>query len=237
VTVAPSAAPSQGASGARVAAGTFLGLLSERERQALDALGVPRRFPTGALLMFEQEPGDRVMILLAGRIKVTRIEHDGHEVLLSIRDPGDVIGELSCLDGEARIASVTALEPVEALVIATPAFRAHLESVPRVAVVLFSVVIKRFRDTTIKLMQFAASDTTGRLAARLVELADRYGSERQGRIEIDPALSQEELAAWTGASRAGVAKALQTLRELGWIETQRRRIVVVELDQLRARAA
>lgn len=235
-SVSPKAASQAEPPGSRVRPGSFLDLLDAGERQALHALGISRRFPSGALLMFEQEPGDRVMILLEGRVKVTRVEHDGDEVMLSIRDPGDVLGELSCIDGQPRIGSVTALEPVEALVISTPTFRAHLERVPRVAVVLFSVVTGRMRETTLKLMQFAALDTTGRLAARLVELADRYGSEREGRIEVDLALSQEELASWTGASRAGVAKALQTLRELGWVQTSRRRIVIDELDRLRARA-
>ena len=217
--------------------GSFLELLTPNERAELTALGVQRRFPKGALLMFEREPGDRVMIQLVGRVKVTRVEQDGHEVLLGIRDPGDVLGELSCVDGQPRISSVTALEPVEALVVPTSAFRAYLERAPRVAVVLLEVLIGRFRETTLKRTQFAATDTIGRLAARLVELADRYGMPREKGIEIDLGLSQEELASWTGASRAGTAKALQTLRELGWIATDRRRIVIEQLDQLRRRAA
>jgi CRP-like cAMP-binding protein len=102
---------------------------------------------------------------------------------------------------------------------------------------LLEVVARRFRDTTIKRSQFAASDTLGRVAARIVELSARYGSPSEGGIEIALALSQDELAAWSGGSRAGVAKALQTLRELGWIETHRRRIVVREPEALRRRAA
>lgn len=76
----------------------------------------------------------------------------------------------------------------------------------------------------------------GRLAARLVELAERYGEVSDAGIVIGVPLSQEELAAWVGASHAGVAKALQTLRELGWIGTQRRRIVVHDLEALRGRS-
>jgi len=50
-------------------------------------------------------------------------------------------------------------------------------------------------------------------------------------------LSQEDLAAWTGASRAGVADVLRAMRELGWLQTDRRTIVVRDTDALRARAA
>jgi len=50
-------------------------------------------------------------------------------------------------------------------------------------------------------------------------------------------ISQEELASWAGASRAGIAQALQVLRELHWLETQRRRIIIRDAAALRARAA
>jgi CRP/FNR family transcriptional regulator, cyclic AMP receptor protein len=188
------------------------------------------------VLMLENEPSERVLVLTAGRVKVSRTNDDGHEVILSIRDPGDVLGELSAVDLQPRIATVAALEAATAAVIPAGAFRAHLERTPRVAVALLEVVTQRFRETTVKRAQFATSDTIGRLAARLVELAERYGEPSTDGIELVSPLSLEEIAAWTGASRAGVAAGMHTLRELGWIQTQRRLIVVRDLDALRNRA-
>jgi CRP/FNR family transcriptional regulator, cyclic AMP receptor protein len=112
---------------AEVAPGTFRAMLDPQEWATLYTLGVPRSFPRGSVLMFEHDPGDRVMILIAGRVKVWRVEEEGHEVVLSIRDPGDVLGELAFIDGQPRTATVTALERVEALVISEHAFRAHLD--------------------------------------------------------------------------------------------------------------
>ena len=96
---------------------------------------------------------------------------------------------------------------------------------------------RRFRDADLKRVEFGASDTVGRVAARLVELADRYGEPTDEGIRITLPLSQDELGAWTGASRAGVAAALRTLRDLDWIDTQRRRITVLDRDALAARAS
>jgi CRP/FNR family transcriptional regulator, cyclic AMP receptor protein len=126
---------------------------------------------------------------------------------------------------------------VEAIVMPGEAFRSYLENTPRVAVVLLEIVARRFREATTKRLQFADSDTMGRLAARIVELADRYGEPGDGGITIDSPISTEELASWTGASRAGVAQALQSLRELGWIHTERRRMTITDPQALRARAA
>jgi CRP/FNR family transcriptional regulator, cyclic AMP receptor protein len=215
----------------------FLRLLNPAECAAIVELGTRRRFARGAVLMFENEPGDRVTVLLEGRVKATRLGEDGRETLLSIREPGDILGELSVVEDLPRIASITALEPVEAVIIAASRFRSHLEHTPRVAVVLLGVVTRRLRDATVKRSQFATSDTLARLAARLLELGERFGEASDNGLVVESPLSQEELAAWTGASRAGVAQALHTLRDLGWIHTDRRRITICNESALRARAS
>jgi CRP-like cAMP-binding protein len=185
--------------------------------------------------MFEREPGERVILLLGGRVKATRVGEDGREIMLSIRDPGDLLGELASIDGHPRLATATALEPVDALVMAATTFRRHLEATPRVAVVLLEVVARRFREATVKRAEFTSLDTMGRLSARIMELGERYGQETDEGLTVVSPLSREELAAWTGASRAGVAQALQSLRALGWVRTQRRTLVVRDPQALRTR--
>ena len=221
----------------RPAPGTFGALLTDEERLALERLGVRRRYPRGSTLIVQGGADRRVVLLVSGRVKVFRVDEAGREILLSIRDPGDLLGELGAIDRKPGVASVAALDPVEALVIEADAFRRHLETAPRVAVAVLEVIVRRFRETTERRSQFSSSDTMGRLAARIVELADRYGRPGPDGTVIDLPISQEELAAWTGSSRAGVVAAIQSLRELGWIETSRRRIVVADLDAMRARSA
>jgi CRP-like cAMP-binding protein len=188
--------------------------------------------------MFQNEPDDRIMVLLDGRVKVTRTDEHGRDLLLSIRDPGDVLGELAFIDGQSRVASVTALDPAQALVMPAAIFRRHLETTPRVAVVLLEIVAHRFRDATVQRSQLGTLDTMARLATRIVELAERYGvSSPEGQSIVEMPISREDMATWTGASRAGLADALRRLRELGWVQTEGRRLVVLDIDALRARAA
>jgi CRP/FNR family transcriptional regulator, cyclic AMP receptor protein len=217
--------------------GTFLASLSEGERESLYRIGVVRSHTRGAVLIFQGEVDDRTMILLAGRVKVARVEQDGRELMLDIRDPGDLLGELAFIDGGSRVATVTALEPVQALVTPARTLRRHLETTPRLAVVLLEILAHRFRESSVRRSQFATADTMGRLAARILDLADRYGEPSEEGIRLTSPLSQEDLAAWTGASRAGVAEALRTMRELGWVQTDRRKILVRNSGALRERAA
>lgn len=214
---------------------SFLSRLAEAEREALLTIGVRRTFPAGSVLLFQDEQDDRVILILAGRVKVIRADQDRHELLLAIRDPGDLLGELAFIDGLPRVATVTALEEVEALVMNAGALREHLRVSPDVAVALLESVTARFREDSVQRMQLAALDTLGRVCARITELAERYGRTTDAGIEVEMPISQEELATWTGASRAGVAKALQTLRELGWLETERRVLIVRDVESLRGR--
>jgi CRP/FNR family transcriptional regulator, cyclic AMP receptor protein len=217
--------------------GTFLALLSDGDRDSLLKLGGPRRFSRGQHLMHQGEPGDRVLILLKGHVKANWIDPRGRETVLSFRGPGDVLGELTFSHAEPRSSNVTAIEPVEAQALAASEFRVYLEQRPTAALTLIDVISRRFRDANRKRVQFGDLDTVGRVAARLIELCERYGDRTDSGIQIRLPVTQEDLGSWTASSRASVAGALRTMRELGWIKTERRRITVLDLEALTQRAA
>jgi len=217
--------------------GTFLALLSDRDREALLQLGGSRRFARGERLMYQGEPGDRVLFLLAGHVKASVADSRGHEQVLSFRGPGDILGELTFTDAGPRSSSVIAIEPVEARAIAAAEFRGYLERMPTAALTLIDVISRRFREANVARRQFGDLDTVGRVAARLIELCERYGDRADAGIRIRLPITQDDLGSWTASSRAGVASALRTMRELGWIETERRRITVLDGEALARRAA
>jgi CRP-like cAMP-binding protein len=220
----------------QAAARGFLSVLSEEEREALVERGTRRRFPRGTALFHEHDESDHVVVVLSGRLKVYSVTSEGKEVVFAFRNPGDILGELSALDRRPRSAGVAAIEPVEALFVAAIDFRAFLQRHPRVALLLLEMLSWRLRDADRKRVEYAAFDSVGRVAARLVELSEEHGQPAGEGVEITLPLSQDELAGWTGSSREAVSKALHTLRELGWVETSRRRITVLDLESLRRRA-
>jgi CRP/FNR family cyclic AMP-dependent transcriptional regulator len=215
----------------------FLGALSAEETDALSSRGIPRRFAHGTALFHERQTPDRVMVVTSGSVKLTAMNDDGKEALLALRGPGDLLGEMGAFDGEPRSASAIALDDVEALVMPVADFKNFLEQHPRVALVILAMLATRLRDADRKRLEFAASDSMSRVAARIVELSERFGKPQEGKIRIELPISQEELAGWTGCSRDSVVKALQAMRGLGWIATQRRCITVLDLDALQRRAA
>jgi len=214
----------------------FLDVLSPEHVDALRAIGRTRRFQAGAALFHEREPGEAVLVLTTGRVKLSCVTEGGREALLGIREPGDLIGEMSAIDGGPRSATATALEPVEVIAVGREAFVAFLDRTPRVGLVLARMLAKRLRDADRKRIEYLAGDTVGRVCSRLVELAHRFGETEGDGVHIELAITQEDLAGWTGSSREAVIRALRTLRELGWIEPRRRGVTVLEVEQWRRRA-
>jgi CRP-like cAMP-binding protein len=198
----------------------------------LDVAG-ERRYAPGDTLFHRGDDMGTVLVVRSGQAKITVLDHNGHEVILGFRGPGELLGELSSVDGRPRSATATALEPMVALGIPGDAFRSLLEHRPAIARSLLHILAVRLREADRQRLEFAAYDVPGRLARHLVELAERFGEPSDDGVEIALALSQTELASWSSCSREAVTKALATLRGLGWIETTRRHIVVRDLDALR----
>jgi CRP-like cAMP-binding protein len=215
----------------------FFEAIDSAHAEDLRALGRQRRYPTGARLFNERDPGDAVLVLLSGRVKLSCVTGGGREALLGIRVPGELIGEMSAIDTAPRSATATALEAVEVLAISSPAFTAYLDRTPGVALVLVRILSRRLRDADHKRTEFLAQDTVGRVCSRLIELADRFGASGDDGTDIDIAITQDDLAGWTGSSREAVIRALRTLRELGWIATRRRGVTLLDIEMLRRRAA
>jgi CRP/FNR family transcriptional regulator, cyclic AMP receptor protein len=201
---------------------------------ALRARMAPRSYPRGQALMHVGQVPAEVLLLQSGRVKVSATTSAGRTVLLALRGPGDLVGELSALDESPRSASIVALEPVQALAISSDGFRAFLVERPDAALALLRELSARLRDADAKRIQLAAYTTVGRVAFCLLELCDRFGSSEEGAVDIALPFSQEELASWAGASLESVGRALQQMRGLGWIETRRRAIRVLDRAALEA---
>jgi CRP-like cAMP-binding protein len=214
----------------------FWDQLTADESVALERVGRRREFRRGAVLFRQGERTDSVVVLRTGRVKVSADTANGSEVVLAVRGPGALLGELSAIDREPRSATVTAIEAGTVLALTLAAFEAYLTAHGRVSFLFMRSLTGKLRDADRKRIEFGAHDTTGRVAARLVEMAERFGQPADDGVKIGLPFSQDELAGWTGASREAVSKALGALRSAGEIRTSRMCVVVRDIDALRRRA-
>jgi CRP-like cAMP-binding protein len=210
--------------------------LTASDLGSLRALGSRRTVRAGSTLFTEgDEPAD-IMVIESGDVKLTTSALNGQELVLDVLGAGDLLGELSAIDGAARSATAVALTDVEVTSLPVDRFLGFLQAHPAAMGELLAVAVRRIRLSNRRQLEFSTSDALGRVCARLDELATRYGtSEGDSSVRIDLQITQTELAQWCGLSREAVVKALRKLRDLHWISITDGTITVDDRAQLSVR--
>jgi CRP-like cAMP-binding protein len=216
-------------------AADFLPRLDAGDRADLLRLGHGREYGRGAPIAVQGDRADTAFVLLHGRVKVTITTVDGHEIVVSVLGPGNLLGEFESLegDGRPRTASVIALDPVACRVLLGDELRSYLDTHPRAVRALLGVIIERLLAADRRRTDSGSLDTAHRLARLFVEVVDQQGPTDGGSIDLDIPLAQHELATLIAASRESLVRALTSMRRLGLVSTARRRITVCDLDGLR----
>jgi CRP/FNR family transcriptional regulator, cyclic AMP receptor protein len=182
----------------------------------------------GQTLLLQGDPGDMLIILLAGNAKVTMVAMNGREITLDYADAGAVLGEIAVLDGGARTASIISLSAGSYLRLTRAAFEAFVERQPGMAFRLMRELARRLRQTNNTIESDRAFASGPRLA-RFLQRLTLAGSE-EGRLRLD--LSQSELGAFAGMSRENINRQLSAWADAGVIALTHGRITVLDSNFL-----
>ena len=191
--------------------------LSDLEVDALaDCMG-NRKFARSMIIFHKGSLGQNLYLIETGRVRIYSLSTEGQEITINMLGPGEAFGELSLLDGLPRSAGAMAVEKTVAYTLHRDDFLRQLDANPRMARSILEMVSMRLRYTTILAESFAFMDAPGRVAAKLLELVNRYGAG-VGKNEIELRLTQRELASWVAVSRESVNKVLGAFRDQGIIK-------------------
>ena len=210
--------------------------LDEDATKALRAGVVEVQLGRGEHLFEEGDAGDRLYVVLDGKIKLTRAAADGRENLTSVLGPGEMFGELSLFDPRPRTMGAVAVTDARLAALAHDELRGWLAGRPDVAMHLLRALVQRLRRTNDVLSDLVFTDVPGRVAKALLDLADRFGEKSPEGIQVHHDLTQEELAQLVGASRETVNKALADFAARGWLTLSAKSVLIIDPDRLAKRA-
>jgi CRP/FNR family transcriptional regulator, cyclic AMP receptor protein len=213
--------------------GSLLSYLESPDVDFLISCGLVRKLPANMVLMHEGDPTDHVLVLLSGWVRAYTNARDGQVVLLALRGPGDVIGDIAALQGWPRTGTVETLQETEYALYSHDKFLACMHDRPALGLALARQLAVRLRDAEEARILSATMDIAQRVASFLVRLADTHGSTSTNGVVVEMPLTQQDIADSIGGSRRAVARALQTFRDRGLVVTSRRRLVVSGLEVLR----
>jgi len=205
------------------------------ERPALERVAAgmrSRRFRRGEVIFHIGDPGDALFVIVDGQVKISLPSETGDEAILATLRGGDVFGELALLDGAPRSASATAMSVTEAVVLPRDRFRELIATEAGVRDALLASIAGELRRLTTHVEELHFLDITGRLAARLVRLAQEGTRLGDGGIRLRTNLTQGDLAAMVGCTRQSVNKLLGQFTDDGLILLDREGIVITDLEGL-----
>jgi CRP/FNR family transcriptional regulator, cyclic AMP receptor protein len=198
------------------------------ELQELVERAVACPMKKGDVVMHQGDPGDFLVILLDGTLRVSMVASNGREIILDYLEPGSVIGEIAILDGGERTASVTALGEGQYLKLGARAFRETLERHPRVAWGLLKEMARRLRNAN-NIIESDRAYASGPRLARTLQRLMQTGSDNVG-LRLD--LSQSELGAFAGISRENINRQLGAWADAGIVSLEQGRVKILDRDVL-----
>lgn len=188
-----------------------------------------RDYSRGEFLCREGEKVSTLFVVNQGKVKLCKHDRDGKEQILSILSEGSMFGEYYLFsDYEPYNFSAVALDDVKICMLSKKdmdyLFSKHPDISRKVIAELANKLVK-----TEKLAQnLSTLNTESKVAYILTELAEAYGKEAEGQIEMNIPITREEMASYAGVTRETMSRKLNAFEKSGWIETQGNKVIIIK---------
>ncbi len=209
--------------------------LADEDIHELMTAAKRRAFRSGEVIFHRDDPGQVLYMIKEGKVKICIISPDGQEISLAVFGKGECFGEFALLDGLPRSADAIALEKVECYTLQRSDFHNAIMKNPKIAIQVLEALTKRLRNTDNMVEDLIFLDVYGRVAKKLLELADAHGVKTDDGVRIEVRLTQQELASMVGASRESVNKVMGYFSEKDFISTDKHRITLHRIADLKRR--
>lgn len=207
----------------------FLSAFTPSVRTRIEARMTEKVFPPGSVIFQTGDPGEGCYILREGRVMLYAKKPDGTRKIFDILGAGDILGEMSLIDGEPRCATAEAVAQVRAGFLPVPAFEKEVLSDPVSTKALLQMLVKRLRRTDLQIEELVFLGVPGRLARALLTLGERF--REPGGIERIP-LRHSEIADIVGTTREYVSRFLAQFQRDECLKLDRGSIEILSRERL-----
>lgn len=207
--------------------------LKDEELNAIARVSVVKNCPKDSLILIEDDEGDALFIIRAGKVKVTSFSVTGKEIIFSILGAGDFFGDMSLLDGKPRSASVISMEESSVYILRRVDFHRIIEKHPNIALKLLKELTSRLRKADERIESLALLDVRGRVAGILLQLAGESGEKTPEGIVIRSRPTHQDLANMVGTTRETVTRILKQMENGNYIILSGKDVTILDPERLK----
>ena len=174
----------------------------------------------------QDQPSTNIYLIIAGRIKVSRLADDGHQVVVDIYQPDEFFGESAFLNLPHRCEQATALENTKVMAWTTAEIEDLILKRPRLSVALLQILVQRTIDFARRIESFSVDNIARRLARSLIRFSERLGTVADdGSVRMTP-FTHELLSQYVGTSREIVTHYMNQFRRQGYLKYSRKEVIL-----------
>ena len=192
-----------------------------------------REYPKGSMIILEEEYGDVVFLVKKGTVKITRVNDEGKEVILSLMGENDMVGEMSVIDGESRSANVLAQENCELYAIRSEDFLSLLKENFEISFSLMGELANRIRKSDQHIEALSLSDAEHRIGVSILNLAEELGVIVKGKVTIDNLPFQQDIANMSGTSRETVSRILKLFEDRNMLIKKGHKLMIPDYNNFK----
>jgi len=183
-------------------------------------------YTKGQVIYNQDQPSGSIYLVIAGKVKVSRLSEDGHQVVVDIYQADEFFGESAMLNTNHRVEQAVALENSRLMAWSAAEIEDMVMKRPKLAVALLQILVQRSVEFGHRLESFSVDNISRRLARSLIRFSDRLGTPQEdGSISMAP-FTHELLSQYVGTSREIVTHYMNQFRREGYLRYSRRGIVL-----------
>jgi len=216
-----------------LAGNPFLQALPAAERAVMLRQMVQRAYERDEYLFFEGDPADWLLVVGRGRVKMVKQSESGRETILATFGPGQVVGEVGVLVGDAYPATAQAMEPTVALALNRADYVSLVRRYPDVAWAVICELGRRLQHAHETIRSLAVEKVERRVARVLLRLATTAGERAEGgAVRLTVALSRQDVADMAGTVLETAIRTMSKFQKQGLVDTQEGRIILLRPHEL-----
>jgi CRP-like cAMP-binding protein len=200
--------------------------LSAEALEEVAAKATEKKVRAGGTLFREGEPASALYLMLEGRVKLTQVAADGHEVILRFVGPGDAVAALALFGDAAYPVTAGAVSDSVLMAWHRDVLQELFQHHPPLAVNAMRLLSERLREVQERFRELATERVAQRIARALLRLVRQVGRRVEGGVLIDLTLSRQDLAELTGTTLYTVSRVLSEWEGQGILESGRAKVVV-----------
>lgn len=206
--------------------------LDNADIEKIVKIAIGRKYKKGEILCHEGDIGNSMYIIKSGKVKILKTSEEGKEKILTIFSEGDFLGEMSLVDEEARSATVEAMEDTETYIIYKKDFIEMLNGSFVIVMKLLSTLSRRIRTLNNKIEILTFRDVHARFADVIMELKEKYGIVKKGKILIDLSLTHKDLASMLGVTRETMTRIISKMKKQNILTIEDKKMMILDEKRL-----